>query len=61
MSKVSNLLKVLKATSWEYVDARGTMKDSSDKGGTDITYFMIRDTGELDIVSGSRIKKMKGI
>ena len=50
---------------WEYYDSRGikhlgTMQKFSDKGGTDITYFMIDDkTGELSVLSGSLIKKMK--
>lgn len=49
----------------EYEDARGVkhtgyMGHYSDRGGTDQTAFMYdRETGELSLVSGSRLKKMK--
>lgn len=49
---------------WEYEDARGVkhtgwQEKFTDRGGTDVTYFM-RDaeTDELSVVSGSRAKKM---
>ncbi len=49
---------------WEYQDGRGvwqtgTMEKYLDHGGSDHTAFMRRSTGELDLVSGSRLKAMK--
>ena len=52
---------------WMWQDARGVthqgyMETFSDRGGTDVTYFMRRDpSGELDCLSGSRCKAMKRI
>ena len=51
---------------WSYKDARGVqvegfMDGFSDRGGTDVTYFFIRDNGKLDVVSGSRLKDAKNI
>ena len=52
---------------WSYVDSlgvkhKGYMEKFSDRGGTDITYFMIDGkTGQLSVISGSLIKKMKKI
>jgi hypothetical protein len=48
-------------TYWEYetsagVTVRGRVEKTSDRGGTDVTYFMRRTTGELDVLSGSRLK-----
>lgn len=49
---------------WEYEDARGVkhigyQERFVDRGGHDVSYFMRdRDTGELSVVSGSRIKTM---
>jgi len=52
---------------WEYYDSRGSkhygwVEKTSDKGGTDVTYFF-RDekTNELSVVSGSNLKKSKRI
>lgn len=51
---------------FEYQDARGvwqigTMEKYVDLGGTDHVAYMRRATGELDLVSGSRLKAMKTI
>ena len=52
---------------WEYPDGRGVMQTGTfikfaDHGGTDVTYFFKRDnTGEIDVVSGSRLAKSKRI
>lgn len=48
---------------WKYQDGRsveqfGYMERYLDHGGTDHTAFMRRITGELDLVSGSRLKAM---
>lgn len=52
---------------WEYYDSRGVkhfgwVEKTSDRGGTDVTYFF-RDEGtdELSVVSGSKLKKAKRI
>lgn len=52
---------------WEYYDSLdrkhyGWIEKTSDKGGTDVTYFF-RDekSNELSVVSGSRLKKAKRI
>lgn len=49
---------------WEYETSagkivRGHIEKVSDKGGTDVTYFMRRESGELDVLSGARLKKSK--
>ena len=55
------------AALWEYQDARGATKRGhfagfSDRGGTDQTYmFRGCDDGQLDLVSGSRLKAAKRI
>ena len=52
---------------WAWQDARGLwfegyMERFSDRGGTDVTYFMRRDpTGELDCISGQRCKNMRRV
>jgi hypothetical protein len=52
---------------WEYQDAigrthQGYMEKYTDFSGTDITYwFRDATTGELDLVSGSRLKAAKVI
>jgi hypothetical protein len=53
-----------RGTLWEYVDSagvkrRGTVEKTSDKGGSDVTYFFRRSTGELDVLSGSRLRQAK--
>jgi hypothetical protein len=52
---------------WSYQDARGVehlghFATFTDFGGTDVTYYF-RDceTGQLDLVSGSRLKKAQRI
>ena len=47
---------------WSYEDSCGiprigVVETTSDRGGTDVTYFLRRDTGELDVVSGSLIAR----
>lgn len=39
----------------------GQFEKSFDYGGTDIVYFMRRNTGELDVLSGSRLKAAQRI
>lgn len=51
-------------TQWRYQDGRmvwqtGTMEKYLDLGGTDHIACMRRSTGELDLVSGIRLKNMK--
>lgn len=51
---------------WEYetaigIPVRGTLEKTSEGQGTDVTYFFRRETGELDVISGSRLKKIKRI
>ncbi|MHC2284412.1 hypothetical protein [Bradyrhizobium barranii] len=52
---------------WEYQDAAGLphvgyLERFSDHGGTDVTYwFRDRVTGELSLVSGSRLKAARRI
>jgi hypothetical protein len=52
---------------WEYQDARGVvhigyMQCHIDHGGTDQTEFMYdQTTGELSVVSGSRLKAMRRV
>ena len=51
---------------WEYRDATGTLRrgrfeGSSDRGGTDVTYFMRRSTGELDLLSGQRLREARTV
>ena len=47
---------------WTWQDATGTQREGymhtfSDRGGTDVSYFMHRDPGgQLDVVSGQRLK-----
>jgi hypothetical protein len=54
-------------TLWRYKDARGVehegrVERTVDKGGTDVTYyFRDKDTNELSLVSGSRLKDAKVI
>jgi hypothetical protein len=48
-------------TLWQYetvhgLAVRGHVEKTSDHGGTDVTYFMRRETGEIDVLSGSRLK-----
>ena len=51
------------AMKWKYKDSRGIWQTGdfvnfADHGGTDITYFFKRhNTGETDVVSGSRLKE----
>jgi hypothetical protein len=56
-----------KGPRWEYEDAAGVphvgyMQTFTDRGGTDVTYWF-RDhvTGELSLVSGSRLKAARRI
>jgi hypothetical protein len=49
------------ATCWQYQDARGVTVEGvyeghRDFGGTDVVYFMRRDDGVLDVLSGSRLR-----
>jgi len=49
---------------WEYEDARGVKKvgsliKTSEGQGTDVTYFFKGENGKTDVVSGSRLKKIK--
>lgn len=52
---------------WEYRDARGLLQRGNmerfiDYGGTDVTYFFRRrHTGELDVVSGSRLREARRV
>jgi hypothetical protein len=52
---------------WQWEDAQGVtrqgyMEKVTDHGGTDVTYFMRHaDTGTLNLVSGSRAKKMQRV
>ena len=47
---------------WEYKDGRGVthhghVQQTSDRGGTDVTYFFIdKDSGELTLINGPRLK-----
>ena len=46
---------------WHYLDNRGvpqegTVEKTVDHGGSDVTYFFRRDSGELDCLSGLRVK-----
>jgi hypothetical protein len=47
---------------WTWQDATGVQREGymhtfSDRGGTDVSYFMHRDPGgQLDVVSGQRLK-----
>lgn len=51
---------------WSYVDAtgvkrNGVLQSTSSQQGSDITYFFVRSDGtnQLDVISGSRLKKVK--
>ena len=50
------------APEWEYTDNggnkhRGHIQKVSDRGGTDVTYFFIdKNTGELTLINGPRVK-----
>lgn len=49
------------ATRWKYQDSRGvwvegTYEGHRDFGGTDVPYFMRRDDGTLDVLSGKRLR-----
>ena len=53
---------------WEYYDSRnlkhyGTLEEVSDNGhGTDVSYFFKDESsGELSVVSGSRLKKARRV
>lgn len=51
---------------WEYEDARGVtvrgkVENFVDFGGTDQTYYMRREDGTLDLLSGSRLKAARVI
>jgi len=51
---------------WKYQDATGTEREgtfqsSHDFGGTDVTYIFKRDDGNVDCVSGMRLKKASRI
>lgn len=52
---------------WQYLDARGVehvghVHTTVDLGGTDVTYFFHDcETGELSLVSGSRLKNAERI
>lgn len=53
-------------TRWAYEDGRGAQREGAfqnfyDHGGTDVTYKFRRDSGEIDMVSGSRLKKAKRV
>ncbi len=46
---------------WRYLDNRGveqvgTVENTVDRGGSDVTYFFRRTTGELDVLGGLRVK-----
>jgi acetolactate synthase small subunit len=62
-----SIMNEAKMPEWEYKDARGVthhghVQHVSDRGGTDVTYFFIdKDTGELSLVSGPRMKLAKAI
>ena len=56
----------LDESKWEYQDARGVTKTGSlsktvERQGTDVSYIFKGDDGKTDVVSGSRLKKMKKI
>ena len=47
---------------WSYEDARGVKKrgvveNTVDRGGTDVTYFMRSESGDLDLLRGELLKK----
>lgn len=51
---------------WKYTDARGVehkgiMMKFFYNGGSDITYMMKSDKGEIDLISGSLINKMRRV
>lgn len=46
---------------WHYLDNRGvpqtgTVEQTLDHGGSDVTYYFRNDTGKLDVLSGLRVK-----
>ena len=46
---------------WQYQDTQGIWRkgivhSTHDFGGSDIVYFMQRENGTLDVLSGSRLK-----
>lgn len=51
---------------WRYTDAAGvervgTVEKTSDRGGTDVTYFFRSTDGVLSVLSGSLVKNARPI
>ncbi len=53
-------------TRWRYQTIYGAWVEGivtgyADRGGTDVIYFMLRDGGRIDVLSGSRLREAQVI